>query len=366
MKRKAAALENPKLNKVSKKDTEEKQQVVIHWLRQHYFLGSGGSTPKAKLFQEYLDMCRDESIEATSNSAFGKLVRTAFPGVQSSRKGPRGAAKHQYKNLLPLGERSGHHAAVGMAHVVDDEDYEEEEVEETSSFGSSSSPVSSPQQQHQQQQQCCESSPAHGHSDSSSNSPFYFSATSGPMPSSPFSSSGPASDDGEQQLMSSPTPALSSYAHSSQPSAWLPPIHVSHQQVAVVDINSSYEYHQHQIQCHYQHQDLPSDGTSSFDDIDAYGAEAAAAAEQGVWEGDDVEAFFTTASAFLLPPSMGGHHHHPREDVVLEEEFGLLGHHGGHAREEEAQLMWCSVGVEDILSANKGEEWIDNLLQGCN
>jgi hypothetical protein len=31
MKRKAAALENPKLNKVSKKDTEEKQQVVIHW-----------------------------------------------------------------------------------------------------------------------------------------------------------------------------------------------------------------------------------------------------------------------------------------------------------------------------------------------
>jgi hypothetical protein len=48
-------------------------------LRQHYFLGSGGSTPKAKLFQEYLDMCRDESIEATSNSAFGKLVRTYVP-----------------------------------------------------------------------------------------------------------------------------------------------------------------------------------------------------------------------------------------------------------------------------------------------
>jgi hypothetical protein len=48
-------------------------------LRQHYFLGSGGSTPKAKLFQEYLDMCRDESFEATSNSAFGKLVRTYVP-----------------------------------------------------------------------------------------------------------------------------------------------------------------------------------------------------------------------------------------------------------------------------------------------
>jgi hypothetical protein len=186
------------------------------------------------------------------------------------------------------------------------------------------------------------------------------------MPSSPFSSSGPASDDGEQQLMSSPTPALSAYAHhpSSQPSVWLPPIH--QQMAVVVDNNLCHPYHQ--IQCHYQHQDLPSDGSSSFDDIDAYGAEAAAAAEQGVWEGDDVEAFFTTASAFLLPQS--GHHLRDlqhEEAIVLEEEFGLLGHHGGHAREEEAQqLMWCSMGVEDILSANKGEEWIDNLLQGCN
>jgi hypothetical protein len=53
--------------------------VLASRLRQNYYLGSGGSTPKALLFQEYLDMCQAENVEPTSNSAFGKLVRTYVP-----------------------------------------------------------------------------------------------------------------------------------------------------------------------------------------------------------------------------------------------------------------------------------------------
>lgn len=374
MKRKAvAAAVNPKLAKFSKKDTEEKQLVVIHWLRQNYYLGSGGSTPKALLFQEYLDMCQAENVEPTSNSAFGKLVRTAFPGVQSSRKGPRGAAKHQYKNLLPIGLAAGERSravesSMGesepSSEAHDDDEYEEELEASSSSFaiaGSSSSPVSSPQASPvRHRRQAYESSPVSD--DSSSSSSFYFSSAPGPVPSSPASS---AQEDGDQ-LASSPT---LSFSYSSSPSSsplavmpmmthaaeWMPPI------LQVVD-GVSAQHHHCQHLPHHQHEE---GAQSSFDDIiDAYGAEAAAAAEQGVWEGDDVEAFFSittspyAASSFLMPSAHGY--------ASFSTDFGFVG--ANERREEEAQMMWCSSGssVEDILSANKGEEWIDNILQGCN
>jgi hypothetical protein len=298
----------------------------------------------------------------------------AFPGVQSSRKGPRGAAKHQYKNLLPIGlaaggERSravessmGESEPSSEAH--DDDEYEEELEASSSSFaiaGSSSSPVSSPQASPvRHRRQAYESSPV---SDDSSSSSFYFSSAPGPVPSSPASS---AQEDGDQ-LASSPT---LSFSYSSSPSSsplavmpmmphaaeWMPPI------LQVVD-GVSAQHHHCQHHPHHQHEE---GAQSSFDDIiDAYGAEAAAAAEQGVWEGDDVEAFFSittspyAASSFLMPSAHGGY-------ASFGTDFGFVG--ANERREEEAQMMWCSSGssVEDILSANKGEEWIDNILQGCN
>jgi len=382
MKRKAvAAVVNPKLAKFSKKDTEEKQLVVIHWLRQNYYLGSGGSTPKALLFQEYLDMCQAENVEPTSNSAFGKLVRTAFPGVQSSRKGPRGAAKHQYKNLLPIalasgGERSRVVSSMGesepSSEAHDEDEYDEEELEASSSFtiaGSSSSPVSSPQQASpvRHRRQVYESSPVSDESSTSSSS-FYFSSAPGPVPSSPTSL---ALEDGDQ-LASSPT---LSFSYSSSPSSspmavlplmthsaeWMPPV------LQVVDGGSAQHHHCQNMPHHHQPlHELEEGAQSSFDDIiDAYGAEAAAAAEQGVWEGDDVEAFFSittspyaAASSFLMPSAAHGY-------ASFGTDFGFVG--ANERREEEAQMMWCSgSSVEDILSANKGEEWIDNILQGCN
>jgi hypothetical protein len=304
----------------------------------------------------------------------------AFPGVQSSRKGPRGAAKHQYKNLLPIalaagGERSrvvvssmGESEPSSEAH--DDEEYEEELEASSSSFtiaGSSSSPVSSPQQASpvRHRRQAYESSPVSDESSSSSSSSsFYFSSAPGPVPSSPASS---ALEDGDQ-LASSPT---LSFSYSSSPSSsplavmpmmthsaeWMPPI------LQVVDGVSAQHHHCQHLPYH-QHE-LEEGAQSSFDDIiDAYGAEAAAAAEQGVWEGDDVEAFFSittspyAASSFLMPSAHGY--------GSFGTDFGFVG--ANERREEEAQMMWCSSGssVEDILSANKGEEWIDNILQGCN
>ncbi len=54
---------------------------------------------KETVFQHYLLVCEREGIEPTTCAAFGKLVHSAFPGIQCNRKGPRGEAKHHYKHL---------------------------------------------------------------------------------------------------------------------------------------------------------------------------------------------------------------------------------------------------------------------------
>jgi hypothetical protein len=256
--------------------------------------------------------------------------------VQSSRKGPRGAAKHQYKNLLPIVE--GEQRRVNLAEsepnsdALDEEEYEEE----LEAAGvSSSSPTSSPQQLLQSASHhhrlVYEPSPV-----SEDSTSFYFSTAPGPLPSSP------SMTEDHEQMASSPT---LSFSYSSSPtsspvtmmppallaSEWMPPI------LQVVDQST-----QHHCQ-HLPYVPLPEidSGASSFDDIiDAYGAEAAAAAEQGVWEGEDVEAFFSittspyaTATGYLLPPS---------QSFSFDADFGFV---GANERREEVHFpsfAFCS------------------------
>jgi hypothetical protein len=89
-----------------------------------------GSFAKLRLFYEYQEMCREQGIKPTTNSAFGKLVHTAFPGVQCNRKGPRGNAKHHYKNLAPRTNGAGDNTSSHKRSRKDFDYDDEEDVEE--------------------------------------------------------------------------------------------------------------------------------------------------------------------------------------------------------------------------------------------
>lgn len=99
-----------------------------------------GSFAKLRLFQEYQEMCKKQGIKPTTNSAFGKLVHAAFPGVQCNRKGPRGNAKHHYKNLAPrphpseMSEDSKQKVSFSVDDVENEEPESEEESEDSSDF----------------------------------------------------------------------------------------------------------------------------------------------------------------------------------------------------------------------------------------
>lgn len=77
--------------------------TTTYRLRKHYVLGTSGSTPKAELFDEYLNMCSREGVEPTSNSAFGKLVRmyaSPIPRPSSPRCSPMNILWRSLQNDL--------------------------------------------------------------------------------------------------------------------------------------------------------------------------------------------------------------------------------------------------------------------------
>jgi len=57
------------------------------------------STPKQDVYNEYSDFCKKHRIEPTSASAFGRLVRLAFPATTSRRLGARGANVTVYNHF---------------------------------------------------------------------------------------------------------------------------------------------------------------------------------------------------------------------------------------------------------------------------
>jgi hypothetical protein len=87
-------------------------------LRDNYTINSAGSVSKCEVYAHYLDMCNQKGTSylqllpqtsqgpshhllplagvtfPMSRTFYGKLVRRAFPGIKSNRKGPRGQAKY--------------------------------------------------------------------------------------------------------------------------------------------------------------------------------------------------------------------------------------------------------------------------------
>lgn len=82
--------------------TDERDRIaVVQWLRDNYTINSAGSVSKCEVYAHYLDMCRQKGVTfPMSRTFYGKLVRRAFPGIKSNRKGPRGQAKQHYTHLV--------------------------------------------------------------------------------------------------------------------------------------------------------------------------------------------------------------------------------------------------------------------------
>lgn len=91
--------------------TDERDRIaVVQWLRDNYTINSAGSVSKCEVYAHYLDMCRQKNVTfPMSRTFYGKLVRRAFPGIKSNRKGPRGQAKQHYTHLV---RRTGQEDAV--------------------------------------------------------------------------------------------------------------------------------------------------------------------------------------------------------------------------------------------------------------
>lgn len=73
--------------------------VVLQWLENNYEQHFDESTPKQDVYNEYSDFCKKHRIEPTSASAFGRLVRLAFPATTSRRLGARGANVTVYNHF---------------------------------------------------------------------------------------------------------------------------------------------------------------------------------------------------------------------------------------------------------------------------
>jgi hypothetical protein len=95
-------------------------------LRDNYTINSAGSVSKCEVYAHYLDMCNQKGTSylqllpqtsqgpphhllplagvtfPMSRTFYGKLVRRAFPGIKSNRKGPRGQAKYAPQTPPPL------------------------------------------------------------------------------------------------------------------------------------------------------------------------------------------------------------------------------------------------------------------------
>ncbi|KAL6077614.1 Transcription factor rfx3 [Balamuthia mandrillaris] len=81
---------------------EQASEHIVRWLRQTFEMKPDGTSyPKSLVYQEYVTHCEQHSMKPTTAAAFGKLMRMAFPGLQCRRKGPRGEAKHHYKDFGP-------------------------------------------------------------------------------------------------------------------------------------------------------------------------------------------------------------------------------------------------------------------------
>lgn len=76
-----------------------RSERMVKWIKTHYVQRQDSLLPKREVYEDYLKVCRYIGFECTTAPAFGKLVRSAFPGIGSRRLGQRGSSQHYYQNL---------------------------------------------------------------------------------------------------------------------------------------------------------------------------------------------------------------------------------------------------------------------------
>jgi hypothetical protein len=54
---------------------------------------------RSYVYEQYETFCKDNNIESTNTSGFGKLIHATFPNIKSRRLGIRGRSKYHYIGL---------------------------------------------------------------------------------------------------------------------------------------------------------------------------------------------------------------------------------------------------------------------------
>jgi hypothetical protein len=76
---------------------------AIHMLKENYERRSGVCTAKRGLYADYRSFCRENGVEACNNSAFGKVFKKIFPGVETRRLGKRSSNMTFYHDFAKKG-----------------------------------------------------------------------------------------------------------------------------------------------------------------------------------------------------------------------------------------------------------------------
>ncbi|ELR17299.1 RFX DNAbinding domain containing protein [Acanthamoeba castellanii str. Neff] len=73
--------------------------IIFQWLENAMEPREGATVPKREVHAHYVAFCKDNRIQPTTSSAFGKLLLSVFPHVSSRRIGKRGDAENHYTNI---------------------------------------------------------------------------------------------------------------------------------------------------------------------------------------------------------------------------------------------------------------------------
>ncbi|KAK0527568.1 hypothetical protein OC834_004367 [Tilletia horrida] len=87
------------------------EQFAAEWMDHFYEEDEQGTVNRAYMNQSYRAVCRTYRMHPLNPSAFGRLVRTQFPNINTRRLGPRGNSRYHYTGLaVKLNGRDGERA----------------------------------------------------------------------------------------------------------------------------------------------------------------------------------------------------------------------------------------------------------------
>jgi len=99
---KASPEERSTLKSLIEKTKEQKRKCgeeTTQWLLQHYETADDESVPRASLYTNYSQHCSDINIDVLTNAIFGKLIRSVFRQVKTTRPGTRGNSTYHYLGI---------------------------------------------------------------------------------------------------------------------------------------------------------------------------------------------------------------------------------------------------------------------------